>query len=317
VNFTELRNEYLAVGIGEGIYDLVRELASSLCRRYPIYVYNGGLAWSDKTVDDLVQEVVLNHLLGEAQLDFIFDNATSVESVRRLLVSQIKRALIKRRPMTPIDRLLVRIRKLADEGVVVRVDGSEVLYHLPGTVPFAAEMTTEAQLRAVAEAASAPVLYSRVDSQRESQIFTKPTLVTVLQTFLEVHPCLTERQLRLLFENLLTPWTPVSLVPIEGQYELAENGMIEMATDLEDRIAAWTDELSEEECCVYYLRSRDVKDGAIAERIGKSRPTVINIKQRLFASARAQLFEGVDESLHLQVVYRAQELCALRLGESL
>ncbi len=317
MNFTELRNEYLHVGIGDGIYGLVRELSSSLCRQYPIHVYNGGLAWSDETVDDLVQEVVLNHLLGEAQLDFIFDEATTVESVRRLLVRQIKRALSKRRPKTPIDRLLARVRKLADEGVVVRVDSGEVVYHLPGTAPFVAEMTTEAQLRAVAAAAAAPVLYSRVDSQRESQIFTKSTLITVLQAFFGVNPCLTERQLRILFENLLTPWTPASLVPIEGQNELAENGMNEMSTDLEDRVTAWTAELSDEECCVYYLRSRDVKDGAIAERIGKSRPTVINIKQRLFASARARLFEGVDERLHLQVVYRAQELCALRLGESL
>lgn len=315
MSFTELRNEYLSVGIGDHLYGLVRELCASISRRYPIHVYNGGLVWSEETIDDLVQEVVLNHLLREGQLDYIFDYASTIESVRRLLTRQIKRALVKRRVVTPIDRLMARVRRLATDGVLERVERSEPLYHLPGATARFAEVPGGLRTRAVLDASAAPVLYSRVDSVRESQVLSPSALIEVLEAFFGVCPCLSERQLRDLFENLLTPWVPTNLVPIESQNDLAVNGVVEMSSDIEEMLEAWTGQLSDEECCVFYFRSRDVKDGEIAAKIGKSRPTVINIKKRILESAQ-DLLDDVDESIHLQIIYRVQELCALRLGES-
>ena len=71
----ELRAEYDSVKIGPRIWDLVLELTRVVSRRYPTDVYNNGEPWSDENVADLAQEVVLERLLGEAQLQYLFDRS--------------------------------------------------------------------------------------------------------------------------------------------------------------------------------------------------------------------------------------------------
>ena len=109
----ELRREYAAVRIGPIIWDLVLELTGNVARRYPPGVYNDGAPWSDDSVEDLAQQVVLDRLLAEGQLEYLFDQATSLESWRRLLSFQVRRTLTHRRRKTVVDRLLARVRKLA------------------------------------------------------------------------------------------------------------------------------------------------------------------------------------------------------------
>ena len=109
----ELRTEYESVRIGPGIWSLVRDLTGRIARRYPPDVYNDGAPWSDDGVEDVAQQVVLDRLLSEAQLEYLFDQATSIESWRRLLVLQIRRTLAHRRRKTVVDRLLSRVRRIA------------------------------------------------------------------------------------------------------------------------------------------------------------------------------------------------------------
>jgi hypothetical protein len=316
MTFIELRREYEKQRVGETIYGLVLELAGRVSRRYPARVYNGGLAWDEQSIGDLTQEVVLNHLLDEGQLDYIFAEATTLESVRRLLTRQVKRALHKRRPITVIDRLLKRIDALADKGSIERIGGAIPTYRLLGSVAEWSPIGSHHETAAVNAAAGIPVLYSRLDSSRESQVFTTPALETAVKAFFSVCPVLNEKELRRILEKLLTPWAPASLVPIEYSLETMDQPVIDIdISELDTAVSAWVKALTDEECWVYYYRSRDLPDSAAAARIGKSRATVINIKQRVLEKA-SQLLVDLDPRLHLDAVKLAQEHCALRLGES-
>ena len=82
--FEELRTEYEAVRIGPSIWGLVRELTGNIARRYPPAVYNDGTPWSSDSVEDLAQQVVLGEILSEAQLEYLFDQATSIEIVETI-----------------------------------------------------------------------------------------------------------------------------------------------------------------------------------------------------------------------------------------
>jgi len=315
VTFDDLRREYDDFVVGELVFGLVRELARAICRRYPESVYNDGLSWNDETIDDLAQEVVLNHLLDEGQLDYIFTEARSIESVRRLLTRQIKRALHKRRLVTPIDRLLKRVAALAVDGRIERVTGPPVVYRPRGSTAVWLPITPRQENAAVNAASGIPVLYSRLDTNRESQVFTAPSLEKALKAFFSVCPAVTEQELRKIFEKLLTPWTPTNLVPLEESHQTPAQPMMDITTitELDAAVASWVDGLTVEECAVYYVRSRNLPDAVAAERIGKSRPTVVNIKQRVLKSAGEELLGDLEPHLHLEAVKLAQEHCAQRL----
>jgi hypothetical protein len=93
MTFAELRREYDADVIGVGIWALTCDLAATVARRYPADVYNRGENWSKDSFIELAQDVVTDRLLGERQLDYLFDTATehvpfSVELRWRPLVVQ-------------------------------------------------------------------------------------------------------------------------------------------------------------------------------------------------------------------------------------
>lgn len=318
MTFEDLRAEYENHGIGDLLYGLLLDLAGAICRKYPEAVYNGGLSWDDHSVADLAQEVAVNRLLKEGQLDYIFAEARDVESVRRLLTRQVKRELHRRRQTTPIDRLLARIDGLVADGKLETVQGAIKTYRQIGSSASWVPLTPQQEIEAANAARGIPVLYSRLDSIRESQIYTPPALRQALEAFFSVAPVLTEKELRKILENLLTPWTPTSLIPIENSHEIQDDPMNKTSlADIDEAASNWVSGLTDEECWVYYYRSLDLPDGAAATRIGKSRPTVVNIKQRVLERAGTELLVDLDPVDHLDAVKLAQEHCARRLGEAL
>jgi len=318
MTFGELRQEYEQVVIGDLIFGIVLELTGLICRKYPELVYNHGLPWDEHSMSDLAQEVVLNQLLNEGQLDYIFAVASTVESVRRLMSRNVKRALHRRRTVTPIDRLVKRIAAMADAGRVERVPGTSTCYRPVGSTAEWAPITPQQETTAANAASHVPVLYSRRDAARESQIYTAPALDTVVAALFSVCPVLNEQDFHRIFQKILTPWAPTDLVPIEEEHEPTEERMIDVTIDDVDAAARiWVDSLTIEECVVYYYRSRDLPDAVAADRIKKSRPTVVNIKKRILESAGSRLLADLDSRLHLDAVKLAQEHCARRIGDSL
>lgn len=314
MTFTDLRREYENGGMTL-LYELLVGLCRSIAGRYPPAVYNSNLDWSEDAFNDLAQEVAVDRLLDGGQLDYVFKTATELETLRRLLVHQIRLTLRKRRQIGPVDRIMRRVRRLANEGFPIRGEGPEPFYRAEAASPDPLEIAPELQREAVRAASVVPILVSRSNSSRESQIFTKTALREVLAAFFSVCPALYERDLRTLFEELLTPWTRTTIEPYELAVAPADDDVTGLGMIGADEVVSeWVGGLSDDECLVFYLRSRWVPDHVIAERIGRSRATVISIKQRVLAAAGRALLADFDEPAHLEVIRRAQELCAARLG---
>lgn len=315
MKFADLRREYESEVLGELIFGIVVELAGQICHRYPEAIYNDGLAWDEQSVSDLAQDVALHQLLDGGQIDYIFAEEKSVQSVRRLLTRLIKRALHKRRTVTPVDRLVKRIEKLADTGRIERVPGPVSVYRAVGSIAVWKPLTQQQVYAAVHAAVGVPVLYSRKNVSRETQIFGTPSLERVLEAFFSACPAIADMELRRILEILLTPWVPTILVPFDELFDTVDAPMTETdIAELENNVSSWVDGLSDQECLVFYYRSRELRDDDAAEHLGRSRATVINIRTRVLASA-STLLSAMDERLYKEAVLLAQELCAKRLGE--
>lgn len=319
MNFSQLQAEYSKQLIGEGIYEIVRELAGKIVRKYPESVYNDGLSWDSQSVDDVCQEVVLNQLLGQKQIHYIFDNATTIESVRRLLTAQIKRALATRRKKSPIDRLLKRISTFSKGGFIEFVEAGIPFYRLPGTQDQY-ETLDGSQLNACVRAiAHVPRLDSRLDTGRESMIYTPDSLKKAMKLLLQTVPALTDKDLRNILEVLLTPWAPASLVPVEKESipsgDDAQDSIEEEQMAIEARTLAGS--FSREERIVLVLKSQNVADAVVASEVGVTRPKVADMKKTVLSRVGAELISDLPSDRHERAMQYLLEECNALIVEEL
>jgi predicted XRE-type DNA-binding protein len=311
MSFSKLQAEYSDRLIGEGIYEIVRELSGMIARKYPESIYNDGLSWDGQSIDDICQEVVLNQLLGQKQIHYIFDNATTIESVRRLLTGQIKRALSARRKKTPVDRLLKRISDLSKDGLVEFVDAGVPFYRLSGSQneyqPLGASQVNSC-VRAIAPI---PRLDSRLDTGRESMIYTPDRLKTVMETLFRTVSAVTEKDLRSILEVLLTPWAPASLVPVEKEsipsgHDVEDSIEEEqMATDAQLLVIS----LTHEQRLVLVLKSQNISDALVAAEVGVSRPTVADMKKTVLSRVGLELIADLPADRHERAMQYLLEEC--------
>jgi hypothetical protein len=317
MNFAQLHAEYSSQLIGEGIYEIVRELAGKIARKYPESVYNDGLSWDSQSVDDVCQEVVLNQLLGQKQIHYIFDNATSIESVRRLLTAQIKRALATRRKKSPIDRLLKRISAFSKEGLIEFVEAGVPFYRLPGTQDQYQSLDGSHLNACVRAIALVPRLDSRLDTGRESMIYTPDRLKKAMEVLLRTVPALTERDLRDILEVLLTPWVPASLVPVEKESipsgDYAQDSIEEEQMATEARTLAGS--FSHAQRVVLVLKSQNVADADVASEVGVSRPTIADMKKTVLSRVGVELISDLSSDRHERAMQYLLEECNLLIAK--
>jgi hypothetical protein len=317
MNFSQLHAEYSSQLIGEGIYEIVRELAGKIARKYPESVYNDGLSWDSQSVDDVCQEVVLNQLLGQKQIHYIFDNATSIESVRRLLTAQIKRALATRRKKSPIDRLLKRISAFSKEGLIEFVEAGVPFYRLPGTQDQYQSLDGSHLNACVRAIAPVPRLDSRLDTGRESMIYTPDRLKKAMEVLLRTVPALTEKDLRDILEVLLTPWAPASLVPVEKESipsgDYAQDSIEEEQMATEARTLAGS--FSHAQRVVLVLKSQNVADADVASEVGVSRPTIADMKKTVLSRVGVELISDLSSDRHERAMQYLLEECNLLIAK--
>jgi hypothetical protein len=317
MTFSQLHSEYTNQLIGESIYGIVRELSGMIARKYPESIYNDGLTWDSQSVDDICQEVVLNQLLGQKQIHYIFDNATSIESVRRLLTGQIKRALLARRKKSPIDRLLKRISDLSKEGSIEIVEGGISFYRLSGSQNDYQPLNSS-QLNACARAiASVPRLDSRLDTGRESMIYTPERLKTVVEALFQIVPAVTEKDLRSILEVLLTPWAPASLVPVEKESIPSGHeaeGLIEEEQMVMDA-RSLANSFTHAQRVILVLKSQNVADAIVATEVGVSRPTVADMKKTVLSRVGVELITDIPSDRHERAMQYLLEECNLLIAK--
>lgn len=312
----DLRAEYQSVRIGPRIWALILQMAGAVARRYPPRVYNHGEPWSEESVQDLAQQVVLDRLLGEAQLEYLFDQASSIESWRSLLALQIRRTLAHRRHKTVVDRLLARMRRLAQEPPFrLHTVGRSVWFSGADFLGSLADLS-DSRISHLANAVrDVPQLAASRSASRASMVYTTADLRLLLERVVSEAGAVSERDLARVFENLLTSWLPTFLQDPEEDYPSEEPTPEAVAEDAQMRAAveAFAQDLNEPERWILLCKSQGIADGDIGARLGRSRPWVAQRKQVVLERLATELMSQFDADRHVP----AMEYLLARISHSL
>jgi len=296
-------------------YELVVNKCRQVAVKYHVDQYNNGLPWNEMSISDLAQDVYVENLLSPKnnQLAYIMVEAQTHASIEALLVVQIKRVLRLRRGRNSIDRLIGRIRKLAEQGeIAVEKVGKLRWYSKPESIVASHENLSPTDLVRAAEIArQVPVIWSSTTSERDTMFYAKPQLRRVLELLLSEHSPIEEKDLRTIFEIILTPFLPASLLPVE------ENTMTNLQSyvdhplaGMEGVISEFVDALDPNSLKVMVCKSQGISDAEIAKFIGRSRPTVAKHKEEFEQKLKSFFVElgSIDEasSIMEQLIATAQ-----------
>jgi hypothetical protein len=290
----DLRREHDEVGIGPLIDAAVRRLAAEVASGYPPTIYARTSGWTADAIEDLVQDVHSEWLLGQGQLTYILAAARTDAEFRALTVRTIKRALAHRRVRSVVDNLLDRCRSLlAQEPFETQDVGGRSVYCRRGAGPYRGE-PRETELRdAELRVATIPRLLAP-DGERASAVYATPDLIALLLAVAESIPGgFSVADLDRIFRRVLTPWLASSLVSDEGlratpSPDLTPEDRMIVSDITANLLAALT--IDQKQLLRLYLAN--AKDVEIAAALGlRARQTVL--KRR--AEVARVLAEHLDE----------------------
>lgn len=314
----DLRREYEADVIGPQLWTLTCDLARPVARRYPPAVYNSGENWTDGSIEELAQDVVAERLLGEHQLEYLFDTAQDLEAFRRLLVLQVRRTLAHRKSLTVVDRLLSRVRGLTSEApFLIRTIGRDRWICLDGhEVPH--RSIPDSELRSAAEAIHHIPRLLEVDrAERASMVYTTPNLKKLLEIEARKLGGFTESDLAKIFEILLTSWLPTFLVELE-EHQLPATGAVDDNLEYQEmarHVRTFEDDLDEIDRIVLLCKSQDISDNDVADHVDRSRPWVADRKKAVFARVGEEVMSGLPPDLHAPALKLLLDEISSRLVE--
>ena len=314
----ELRAEHESVTIGPRIWELVFELTRSVSRRYPTSVYNNGGAWTDESVTDLAQEVVLERLPGEAQLQFLFDQAVDLESWRRLLTLQVRRTLSRRRKKTVIDRLLSRVRRLGQKPPFrVETFGAKVWILSDSAEGDFVDLTDAGVSRLASSVRHIPQLVVDPQRSRASMVYRTSDLRDLLRIVVGEIGAVSEGDLARILELLLTSWVPTFLEDTEQMLERDSEitGPVESLeiSEMRSVMSTFVARLSEADQQILLSKSQGVSDAEIARSLGRSRPWVAQRKQAVLDRVGSEVMRDFDDGLQMD----AMEMLLIVISDSL
>jgi len=290
MSLAELRREFEAQVIGPDILSEVRRACSLQARRYPPSIYARASAWGPEELEDLSQDVIVDRLLGQRQIFYLFDVAGDLDSWRALLVRQVRVALARRRVRTVIDNLLDRARRIlraSDASGSSDVAGEEVFGAVGADLDYRA--LTDAEVRAVVERARIIPRQVPGRGDRAPTVYPARQLEALLRITDQGAPRgFTIRDLGRILEFVLTDWVPAVLDLDDGEFRRPSTDpnpeqVMEIAT-MADRLVS---SLSTEESEILRGRLAGLRDVEVAERLGVSRPTLGKRRNTLFDRIRA------------------------------
>ena len=283
------------------LLDTCRRVAKSA--RYEVVdVFNHGLPWTDDAFEELAQEVISERLWprDQEQLHYVLTTAQSEDELRRLLSVQVKRALSGRRGNVASDRLLDRVRKLAetDSYVVWRTPDEEWIA-LAKTVDPAS--LTQAQIReAIGIVARVPRLPTPPSASRESMIYAPRPFKVLVGRLVDRFGTVNFGALRRIFEEFLTPRNPAGLR--EGEAIPDSRELPELVAQRHQMQARIDQQVVEVARAIDPVRrgiligkfvsvdedgvAAPVTDGALGEALGRSRQTIVKQKELAVESVR-------------------------------
>lgn len=286
----ELRAEYQTEIIGPAILEEVRRACASRARRYPPVVYARSPSWDSDTIEELVQDVVVERLLGEHQLAYLFDVADRLSDWRALLNRQIKITLARRRVRTVVDNLLVRARRYLGraEGVETGTSAGYTVFRRIGAQgPYRA--LTDREVREVAEYVRVVARRRPGSGERAPAVYSEVALEAVLDIMLyHAGGGIAIRDIGRILEFVLTDWVPAVLELDEGGGGSAAVALSpEEAAEVMAIAAEIIFGLSKGDGRILRGRLAGLPDTEVARRIGVSRPTLIKRRRALIDRIRA------------------------------
>jgi hypothetical protein len=293
MSWSALQSEFAEATVGPLILGEVERAVEIAIRRHDPVIYAGASDWSEAR-HDLVQDVVLTVLLEERQLDYLMQTATTLDDFRALLFRQIRRLLARRRQRTVIDNLLERIRVILGASPWQRVAGPVERYQASG-VEKADRAATDEEIRlAAVRIAAIPRIRFNV-SERAPIVYASSELETAVSVMAETLATPlglgdVDRILRL----VLTDWIPSFLEEGEETLatqdeELTPEEMV-VVQDIVDRLLVAT---TAEQQLILRRKLEGTADGAVADELGMSRPTLAARKDAVFEIVAGEL-EGLD-----------------------
>ena len=312
MSFTDLQAEHAALGIGPELWALIFRVSGRIAHRYPPSAYNDNLPWSKAAIEELAQEVVLERLLEENQLDYVFDLATDTDSLARLLSLQVKRVLAHRRSKSVVDRLASRIRNLAREGTVSSREFGRDLWIGSEADDAGPRTLSEAELRRGADLVSdIPRLRSSPTQSRETMVYKADGLLDLVTRLSTEFGLIALVDVRRILDILLTAWLPTILHDHEedqiGSYIETDSDLSHMDSLIETVATS----LDAAQCAVLLGKSNGVSDAALAAQLGRSRPWVADRKTEVLVHVQAALIAELPEELHSEATRRLLDRVAM------
>jgi len=302
MSFRDLLDECEKDGIGPLFWTLLLEVASRVAPRYPPEVYNDSESWSEEAVHELAQDVALRRLINENQLEFVLSRATDEDSLSRLLSFQVRRMLSYRRANTVVDRLLARIRQLAqgpdfnirgsgEVGFITSADGGRE----PGDLQVA-------QLRRGSLIIdSIPRLASRPSAERESKVYREKDLSELLRLLVGAFEGISLGDVRRILEMTLTAWLPTILRDHEEDHVDTSGPELELQrAEMMTAITRFANDLSADLRFVLLGKAYGVSDEELAQRLGRSRPWIAELKREAMELVETRVISRVSPELHTE-----------------
>lgn len=304
--------------IGRGWLDVVFEVCSKIAPNYPPDVYNYGLVWDESSIWDLVQDVVLKRLLGDAQIDYIVASVSTLGAARGLIGKHVKQVLAHRVIPNQRDNVARRLYSLFEqrgEEVETR-DGVGWLPRGSGAGP--ADPTSESMASAVRIICSLRRLPNR-GTDRLSPLFTTEVLESAVEPLWSALGVpVTLSLLRRILEQALTGMTPVLFQIGEDIDRLEIGGLSTEEMVLVDDLAKGLVTTLTAEQREILVNVGILTDAELAATLGVSRPTALKRRHEtrdLIAEYFNQAgVEGLSDQLQGAVLVQAQALLGGRYG---
>lgn len=276
-----LRAEATAARLGPLWLAEIRDACSDVSRRFDAATYGvAESSWTAGELDDLVQDVTVEQLLRQGQLDYILDVADGITDVRRLLRHQVRRALVRRRRVTVIDRLLTRLSSVLNEEYELIPGVTPARFRPRGSELSAGQPTDEHLRRAAAAVRLLPM--SAATGDRAPTVFRSEVLGEVTaRSFEQAGTSLSLSDFGRILSDALTSWVPVVL---ELNEELDVEAGDELDAELEQTAEMIINALSAADRLVVQMKLSGASDSDLASVLGVSRPTAAKRKVESFSA---------------------------------
>lgn len=275
ITWEALCDEYQRTRCGALWRALVVQVCTRIVGKYAPHIYNDRLAWDQSSIDDIVQDVIINRLLVDGQVDYIVMTASNLNAASGLIGMHVKQVLAQRAAPNQRENVAVRLLAvLAERGeLVVSPDGDA--YRPRGSRWAPGELTDGALAQAASVIADLPRLPNR-GTDRLSPLYTTKVLQDAAEPLWQACSVpLSLNSLRRILDRALTGLTP-TLFQLNEDYDTSSfadlsAGELVVVDDLAERLVAL---LSDEQREIL-VNIEFMNDTELATLLGVSRPTAL------------------------------------------